>query len=203
MKETLHTGTAPAHAPRRRIIDDVRAMRAIAHPDRLAILMFLLSGPPRTATQCAAEVDASPSACSYHLRELERFGFVERAEVPGDGRTRPWRAAAVGFSLGGDWSDNSPAARAARQAIGRTELAENQRLIERFVGAVDDIDPAWLTSSDFHNFELLLTPSELHELNEQVAALLRPYRAPTRSDPPADAEPVHVVYQAFLRVDAT
>ena len=146
-------------------------------PDRVAILLFLLAAPTRTATECAAEIGVSPSACSYHLRELERFGYIERAERQTDGRTRPWRAAAVGFSLGDDWSDDSPDGRAARLAIGRAELAENHRLIERFVNAAGDLEPRWQAASDFHNFELMVTPDELAELNELVATLLRPFRA--------------------------
>ena len=187
--------------PKRRVITDVSAMRALAHPERLAILLYLLSGAPRTATECASEVGASPSACSYHLRELERFGFVERAEAEGDQRTRPWRAAAIGFSLGGEWTQDSPAARAARHAIGRAELLENQRLIDRFLQVVDDVDPAWQSASDFHNYELLVTPNELRMLNEEVAALLRRFRAPTRRRAPKDAAAVHVTYHAFPRIE--
>jgi DNA-binding MarR family transcriptional regulator len=176
-------------------------MRALAHPDRLAILLFVMSATTRTATECAAEIDATASACSYHLRELQRFGFVERVERDGDGRERPWRATAVGFSVGDDWSDNSPTMRAARHAIGRAELAENQRLIQRFVAAVDDIDPAWQRASDFHNFELQISPDELVELNGQIAELLRRFRVTTRDRVPDDAAAVHVIYQAFPRLD--
>ena len=179
---------------------DVDAMRALAHPDRLAILLFLLSAPTRTATECAAEVGATPSACSYHLRVLERLGYVAGAASGGDARTRPWRAAAVGFTLGEDWSHDTPDGRAARYAIGRAEMVEDRRLLERFLRAADDLDTAWQQASDFHNFELTVTPAELAELNEQVAALLRPFRAPARTDPPADAAAVHVVYQAFPRL---
>ena len=184
----------------RRVVHDVEAMRALAHRDRLAILLFLLAAPSRTATECAEEIGASPSACSYHLRELERFGYAERVDSIGDGRTRPWRAAAIGFSLG-DWADDSPAARAARHAIGRAELEENRRLIARFTEAVDDLDPVWRDASDFHNFELTLTAEELRGLNEQVAALLSPYRTPVRADAPEGAAAVHVMYQAFPRTD--
>lgn len=186
----------------RRIIDDVGAMRALAHPDRLSILLFLLSARSRTATECAAEIGVSPSACSYHLRELERFGYAERVDSTGDGRTRPWRASAVGFSVPDEWSDPSPAARAARHAIGRAELIENQRLINRYLDAVEGLDGRWQDAADFHTFELLVTPEELAELNEQVAGLLRDYRAPTRPDPPDGAAAVHVVYQAFRRLGA-
>lgn len=184
----------------RKTVTDVRAMRAMAHPERLAILMFLLSGGPKTATECAKEVGASPSACSYHLRELERFGFVERVEAEGDQRTRPWRATSVGFSFGADWTDTSPPARAARQAIGRADLGENRRLVERFLDAADDLDPEWQAASELHSYELLVTPDELRSLNEQVARLLRPYRAPARRRAPKGAAPVHVTYQAFPRI---
>ncbi|MDQ3542965.1 MAG: winged helix-turn-helix domain-containing protein [Actinomycetota bacterium] len=187
----------------RHVIDDTSAMRALAHPDRLSILLFLLSARSRTATECAAEVGISPSACSYHLRELERFAYAERVEASDDGRTRPWRAAAIGFSIGNDWSDPSPAARAARHALGRAELIENHRLAHRYLDAVDSLDAQWQNATDFHNFELVVTAEELAGLNEQVARLLRPYRAPTRTDSPDDAAAVHVVYQAFPRLDAT
>jgi len=200
MKESLQTDESTSTTDRR-IIDDVDAMRALAHPGRLAILHFLLSAKARTATECAAEIGATPSACSYHLRELERFGLVERAEPSGDGRARPWKAAAIGFSVGRDWSNDSTAALAAGHAIRNAGLAENSRLIHRFVEAVDGLDPRWQSASDFHNFELLVTPTELEDLNSQVAAVLSHYRAPIRADAPDDAAPVHVVYQAFLRLD--
>ena len=183
--------------------DDVNAIRAIAHPERLAILLFLMSGPARTATECSAEVDATPSACSYHLRQLERFGFVERADPDSDARARPWRAASVGFSGGRDWSDDSAPARAARIALGLADLSENDRLAHRFLDASDDLAPAWLEASEFHTFELLISPSELRRLNEEIASLLRARLAPTRSNAPDDAAPVHVVYQAFPRIAAS
>ena len=188
------------HLQKRRVVRDVDALRAVAHPHRLAILLFVLSAPTRTATECAAEIGVTPSACSYHLRELERFGYVERAEPDGDGRTRPWRAAAVGFALADDWADDTPDGRAARHAVGRAELAENRRLLQRFVDGIDDLDPDWQRASELHNYELTVTPDELATLNEQVAALLRPFRAPARTRPPAGAAPVHVVYQAFPRL---
>jgi len=186
----------------RRVVDDVSTMRALAHPDRLAILLFLLSARSRTATECAAEIGVSPSACSYHLRELERFGYAERVESASDGRTRPWRASAAGFSVGNDWSDPSPTARAARHAMGRADLIVNQRLIDRYLNAVDGLDARWQNAADFHTFELVVSPNELAELNEQVARLLRPYRLSMREDPSDDAAAVHVVYQAFRRLDA-
>lgn len=186
----------------RRTITDVGAMRALSHPDRMSILWYLLAGSARTATDCATEIGSTASACSYHLRQLERYGFAERAEASLDQRQRPWRAAALGFSLGGDWVDDSPVGRTARVALGQAGLVENERLIQRYVESIDAVDPAWQNASDFHNFELLMTSEELQQLNDAVADLCRPFRAPNREDPPPEADAVHVVYQAFPRIES-
>lgn len=196
MKESLHN----YQAGERRIIEDIDAVRAMAHPHRVAILYYLLSAPARTATECAAEVGGTASACSYHLRELERFGLVERTAATGDARTRPWRAAAVGYSIEARLEEETPAARAANLALSRAELIENQRLLKRYLDASDTIDRTWRSAAEFHAFELSVSTDELRELNDKIAALLRPYRAPTRTDNADDARPVHVVYQAFPRL---
>ena len=68
-------------------------MRALAHPARIALWQHLLLEGPATATECAPVADLSPSACSYHLRQLARFGFVEQDQASAaNGRERPWRA---------------------------------------------------------------------------------------------------------------
>ena len=202
MKESLHESPSGGTGDRR-VIESIDAVRAMANPHRVAILSYLLSGPARTATECAAEVGGSASACSYHLRELERFGLVERAESTGDGRTRPWRAAADGFTIGAGALEDSPIGHAAEISLTRAELQENHRLITRFLDARDQVDPEWRSASDFHTFELTVTPAELVELNDRIAELLRAHRTTTRIDAPAGAQAVRVVYQAFPRLPAT
>ncbi len=71
-------------------VTDVTVLAALAHPVRTSILHLLLTVGEQTATQCSDVVDATPSACSYHLRHLERFGLVERVDQ--DGRARRRRA---------------------------------------------------------------------------------------------------------------
>jgi DNA-binding transcriptional ArsR family regulator len=65
-------------------------MRAMAHPVRLALLEALGRREPLTATEAAEVVGESPSACSFHLRMLAKYGLVEDAGG-GHGRRRPWR----------------------------------------------------------------------------------------------------------------
>src|ERR1700728_488216 len=75
--------------PLRRIAD-APTMRAMAHPVRLALLEALGRHEPLTATEAAEVVGESPSACSFHLRMLAKYGLVEDAGG-GSGRRRPWR----------------------------------------------------------------------------------------------------------------
>ena len=76
------------------VISDPRSARALAHPARVGILNRLIAGGPATATQCAGVVGLSPSACSYHMRALLRYGFVRAASRRADGRERVWEAEA-------------------------------------------------------------------------------------------------------------
>jgi hypothetical protein len=77
-------------------------MRALAHPARIAIWQHLGLEGPATATECAAVAGLSPSACSYHLRTLARYGFVEEDRShAADGRERPWRVKIVAQSAVG------------------------------------------------------------------------------------------------------
>ena len=82
--------------PRR--IDDPGALKALAHPLRVALLAHLVAAGPATASACAEAVGASASNCSWHLRRLAAAGFVEPVDA-GDGRERPWRSTDTGFEV--------------------------------------------------------------------------------------------------------
>jgi DNA-binding transcriptional ArsR family regulator len=190
----------------RRVVADLDAMRALAHPQRSAILKLLMSGPPRTATECAAVVGASPSACSYHLRELQRFGFVERDHSPGDapvdGRERRWRASAVGFSIGArPLSDATPEERAVHAAVLGADRVENERLAREFVESVADLPGDWQDAAEFSTYELALTAAELAKLAGQIDDLLRPHRVGVKRRPARSARTVHIVFEAFPRTE--
>lgn len=104
-------GTAPgARTPV--VISDPQAIRALAHEARLEALEELFaSQSTRTATELASRCGLTPSAMSYHLRALEKYGFVERSPSEGDGRERRWKAA--GYSLLVNSLNHSPASKQA------------------------------------------------------------------------------------------
>ncbi|MGO1974980.1 MAG: ArsR/SmtB family transcription factor [Propionibacteriaceae bacterium] len=83
-------------------LTDARAIRAIAHEARQQVIHLLFSeGKPYTSTELAAVTGLTPSAMSYHLRALERYGVVERDDGAGDARQRPWRAAGTSLEISG------------------------------------------------------------------------------------------------------
>src|SRR5262249_58215502 len=98
------TAAKRSRRARRRPEDDVRvdepgALRALAHPARLIAVDELYQGLERTASELAELAGLTPSAMSYHLRALERWGIIERGEAREDGRERPWWAAGRGLSV--------------------------------------------------------------------------------------------------------
>jgi DNA-binding transcriptional ArsR family regulator len=188
-----------ARPENRRKVTDVRSLSALAHPVRVALLSHLKAVGPRTASECAAAVDASPSNCSWHLRQLEKHGFVERAGEAADGRERPWQATATGLEFPS--ADAEPAARAALQTLAAVQLDEEHRLARTYLRHEDELEREWRDAADFSSYGLLVTPAEMRALSAEVDAAFRRYLAPTREDVPADARPVHVFLSAYLRPD--
>jgi DNA-binding transcriptional ArsR family regulator len=56
----------------------VTALAALAHPQRLAIFRLLVREGPSgmAATEIAEAIEASPTAASFHLKELDRSGLI-------------------------------------------------------------------------------------------------------------------------------
>jgi DNA-binding transcriptional ArsR family regulator len=88
-------------------LTDPKAFRAIAHPARTVVIDELYGGVQRTASELAERTGLSPSAMSYHLRALEKWGIVKRAEAADDGRERPWKRAAKRLSFKGSGGSDS------------------------------------------------------------------------------------------------
>ena len=132
-------------------ITDARAMRALAHEARQRVIEVLYAEQrPRTATELAALTDLSPSAMSYHLRALEKWGVVERSTDDGDARNRPWKA--CGTMLRIDSSQAGPAVRDVMAdqllaALSRRLRAHRERPADERAGSIAlSSGELWLTS---------------------------------------------------------
>jgi DNA-binding transcriptional ArsR family regulator len=146
-------------------------MRALAHPTRLALLDHLHTVEHATATECATMVGDSPSSCSYHLRALARWKFVEEAEG-GAGRERPWRATASRIEFP---SDGLEAIVLRDELVGR-----QQQRVRDALRREHELPPRWRRATQTSSATLELTPLELEALGERFEELLDEFRG--RSD---------------------
>lgn len=77
--DTAQPGQGPAALPDIRKITDVRTLRALAHPVRIALIEALIIDGPMTATEAGERIGETPTTCSFHLRQLAKYGLVEEA----------------------------------------------------------------------------------------------------------------------------
>ncbi|MER5997211.1 helix-turn-helix domain-containing protein [Nonomuraea angiospora] len=175
----------------RRRLSDPAAMRAFAHPVRLALHELLLRAGAMTAADAAREVGISQALASYHLRQLAKYGFVEQAAAR-DERERPWKATETLQ----EWDDDAagPEQAAARSLLEQV-IAERalSRLAEWQQHRGDEPEP-WRGVGGLGNLYLYATAEEVTALGAAVAKLLGPLMARV-DDPsarPAGARPVLV-----------
>ena len=64
-------------------VHDPSVLRALAHPLRGRLLGLLRTEGPSTATRLGQQLGESSGATSYHLRQLEAYGFVGEARREG------------------------------------------------------------------------------------------------------------------------
>jgi predicted ArsR family transcriptional regulator len=167
-----------------RKVADATTMRALTHPVRIALLEALSLEGQLTATQAAEIIGESPTTCSFHLRQLAKYGFVEEAGG-GKGRTRPWRMTADGVSISSAGSD--PATRVAHRALSRPV--------------------AWQAAAESSETVIHLNAPELVEINAELQRVLARHRE-RLTDParrPPDSVPVEFLtfsYPLHLPDDA-
>lgn len=174
-------------------LTDPGMMRALAHPARLAILFHLGIDGPATATECASIAELSPSACSYHLRTLAKYGLVEE-DTSADGRERPWRARVISFTIP-DSPDIPPALRAAGELVVESTRAKVDEVREQYRDRRDEYPARWQEAAGFTHDALHVTPDELDELRRRVLELMGEYRRLDRAQRPPGAKRVQAIVE--------
>ncbi|MCX4745691.1 helix-turn-helix domain-containing protein [Kitasatospora sp. NBC_01287] len=172
-------------------LTDPQAMRALAHPVRLAILEHLRRQGPSTATELAPDVGATPSVTSWHLRHLAGFGLVRDAEPGPDRRARRWEAVGRGFRFdtGGD-GEGGEAARALAQQM----FLRYGDLPQRWITEVaPGLTPEWRGLGGLANTRLTVSADELAEIEDAIERILAPYATREPAERPADSRGVRLM----------
>ncbi|HEV2644663.1 MAG TPA: metalloregulator ArsR/SmtB family transcription factor [Candidatus Elarobacter sp.] len=155
------------------VLSDPRALRALAHPARLTVVEDLYQGTERTASELAELTGLTPSAMSYHLRALERWGIVERAEIREDARERPWRAAGRGLTVSG----SEPGALAATEMIVTQALVHLGDALRRWAAAEKSESADWQGVATMRHSYLWLDAHEAAAFKADLNAVFEKHLA--------------------------
>lgn len=169
------------------------ALKAFAHPLRMSLYSELQRHGPATASQLARALGESSGQTSYHLRQLERHGFVEDDPGHSGGRERWWRP--VGFRLTDPELLHDPATEPMVGAVIGQVIAERTATLtswlEHLDGTLGD-DTGQLSSSTME-----LTAGEAEALSTELLALIERHSAAVKErERPSDARR----YRVYLDV---
>jgi predicted ArsR family transcriptional regulator len=153
-------------------LTDPRALRAYAHPIRMKLVGLLRTEGPLTATRAAELLGESSGTCSFHLRQLAKYGLVEEAGG-GTGRQKPWRATTT--STAWDAVAETPEAAAATGLLNTIVTEEYFDQLMRWLEASPSEPPEWQDAVQLGDRILYVTAGELAELGRKVRELVDVY----------------------------
>jgi DNA-binding transcriptional ArsR family regulator len=173
-----------------------REVRALAHPLRLRMLEVLRAGPA-TATMLARELGESSGATSYHLRELEKAGFIEEDGERGNARDRWWQRTTPLFLVSSDPADDEEYAAALSQ-LRAVIVQRDEEALHRYFATIADAPSEWQDAAFLGGWTIFATADEMRTFSRLVITELDKLRRPTDARPP-DARSVYITLRALLQ----
>jgi DNA-binding transcriptional ArsR family regulator len=181
--------------PEPRKLTDARTLRALAHPVRIALYEELAVGGAMTATELGQRIGETPTTCSFHLRQLAKYGFVEEAGG-GKGRARPWRLTSFGWSIP---ATHDPETRVAGDAVLRLSRERAFARYQRWQHTKAAYAREWQETADDSQYLTYVTAEELKEVNEELHAVLERFwdRLADPAKRPPGALPVETLLLSY------
>ena len=172
--------------PSERIVPDEKTrmeLRGLAHPLRLRLLDFLTDGPA-TSSILARRLSESTGATSYHLRALERSGWIEEDTSRGSARERWWRRIPHAPRLIPTGADDAEG-RALEATFWGMLVERDDALTRRFFERLPELERRWRETATIVHWTLRMTDTEAQEFAQDIAKLAYTYQ---RNRRPATAE---------------
>ena len=175
-------------------LTDPKAMRALAHPVRMALLELLGIAGTITATQASEVLGESPANCAFHLRTLAKYGFVREAGG-GRGRERPWTATRRSLRISSREQTDAQAKLAA-DALGMAWCEHWVERARRVHGGRVPEPPGWESATNMSTNHAFLTAEETGQVNREIQEIIDRYadREHDLSLRPAGSLPVEVTF---------
>jgi DNA-binding transcriptional ArsR family regulator len=174
-KETgAGTGADEELVPGRTVtrLADAKALRAYAHPVRMKLIRALRTRGPLTATQAGRLLGESSGTCSFHLRQLAKYGLVEETGE-GTGREKPWRATTTSTA----WDDvqRDPEAAAAAGLLIEVLAESYFTQLMQYLEVRDRESEEWQRAAMIGDRILWLTADELTGMQRGINAVTDQY----------------------------
>jgi hypothetical protein len=179
-----------------RELTDPKTLRALTHPVRLALLEVLTLEGPLTATVAGELIGESSTTCSFHFRQLAKYGFVEEAGN-GPGRQRPWKLVHIGMSFSDVHDD--PEMSIAAKTLEKMMIDRAFARLQHYFDTRSSYPKAWQENSGTYESILHVTLEELQDVEKEFAAIFLRFRD-RLADPalrPSDSLPVEVLLFGF------
>lgn len=154
-------------------VSDPKAIRALAHPLRLDLLRVLAAGGPATAAQCGRILGVSQASCSFHLRQLAKYGLAEDAGPGRDRRERHWRVPDPRLTVRIAAGSDAVVGRQVHQLVVEREMQAILDYSERPDGA----SPEWQHKAGIVAGMAVISPEDAADIKGKWIALLAPYVA--------------------------
>jgi DNA-binding transcriptional ArsR family regulator len=181
---------------------DLAGLKALAHPLRVEIFDALSTYGSFTASGLAERLGESSGATSYHLRQLEKHGFVREVDGKGTSRERWWERTPGALNIGSEDATATPAGRSAATMIFRQLRYNEDRMLSDFVDrAVDELPKEWLDGAAIATMNTRLTAEQMRKFVAEVVAVTDKYVAPFKNQDVPGSRPIHVVFHAFPVID--
>lgn len=178
-------------------------LKALAHPLRTQLLDALSAYGPATASALGERLGESSGATSYHLRQLERAGFVREDPRRGSGRERWWER--VPESI---WVDpvDLPVGSAERMAsdlvVQEWERTRRRRLDDFLRQGEQLLSSEWVRASTMSSMNISLTKEQLTALGDELMAVAESYKERHQDQTGEGVRSVEVHLDLFPIVDA-
>lgn len=192
---------AQASTPHERTMD-LESLKALAHPLRVKIFDVLSTYGSFTASGLAERLGESSGATSYHLRQLEKHGFVREVAGKGVGRERWWERTPGGINLGTTEAKRTSAGREASQLVMREWSSSRERNLAEFLErGFDELDDEWGEASLVSLTNVFITAEELAEFSTRYMAMVSEFADQHRHQRTPGSRPVQIQFHAFPVID--
>ena len=191
------TTAADVEVPSARTLD-LESLKALAHPLRLRLFDELSTFGAATASGLAEKLGESSGATSYHLRQLEKHGFVREIEGRGNARERWWERIPGSITVNDRATIDDPAGRAVTELVALHFQEHSEGLLSEFLrSGYDEFPPEWADVSNVTTMNLRLTQPQLAELMHLFESTIQPWVDRHRGKNEPGSRPVQIHFNSF------